>query len=191
MGISQPAFRNSDWPLHKALAVGSNSLTMIKTCIYLALFILLPVVLKCQATKIDTLKWDNKNKHFTEFAGTWYDNLWENPVMRGFSLSRTKKDSSRFSLTFNIDGSVTSQSFKDSNSILDSTSWWYDGTFIYFKQINDLRYTAKKVIKYKDGSIIIAYRPSGQFILLRPLTRLSRKDEELLPTLGFVQWPSE
>lgn len=160
---------------------------MNKTCIYLALFILLPIVVKCQAAKIDTLKWDNKNKHFTEFVGTWYDNLWENPVMRGFSLSRTKKDSSRFSLTFNIDGSVTSQSFKDSNTILDSTSWWYDGTFIYFKQINDFQYTAKKVFKYKDGSIIIAYRPSGQFILLRPLTRLSRKHEELLPTSGFVQ----
>jgi len=47
-----------------------------------------------QESTIDTLFFDTQNEKFVEFSGTWYDNIWGNPVMRGTSLSRTKKDSS-------------------------------------------------------------------------------------------------
>ena len=129
----------------------------------------------CQEIKIDTLTLDYNNIHFLEFSGTWYDNSWNNPVMRGHSISRIKSDSSRYSLTFRQDGTISGFYFNDLTKIYDSTNWWYDGKYIYFKQFKDSIYTAKKIFINQNGEIIIAFRPSGKFILKRSLQFFSRK----------------
>jgi len=115
-----------------------------------------------QEFKIDTLDFDNNNIRFQEFSGTWYDNIWDNPVMRGYSLSRVRSDSSRFSLTFYLDGTISGLNFSDLSKTHDSTNWWYDGKFIYLKQFKDSIYTAYKIFKNQHGDIIIAVRPSGK-----------------------------
>lgn len=132
----------------------------------LFIFVFLLPLLGNSQFPIDTMEMNMDNIHVKEFAGTWYDNMSEKPVLRGFTLSRTRKDSSRFSITFVADGNVKSLHYEDSIQIQQTNKWWYDGTSFYSKDPVDTYYKKYKVFKDKDGDIIIAFRPSGWVVLM-------------------------
>jgi len=135
--------------------------------IFFALCFLLPSIGKSQYP-IDTMEMDMDNIHVAKLSGTWYDNMWEKPALRGFTLSRTRKDSTWFSITFIPDGTISSENYRDTSQIAKSCKWWYDGTFFYLKEPAKTYYKKVSLVKDKDGDIVIEYRPTGWVFLIDP-----------------------